>query len=289
MRFGTTTVPIAGWLADSSHPEESRTRQLAAVRTLVEGYGLAAVEVNPELSTLFPQIFDSDFYAALGQLQRELGFVCTVHLPFLWLDCSSLNEAVRQVSVDHIGRSIQLVRSLEVVTYVLHLWGFTTMRISGEFHDPQRVLPAIQTQARRSLVQFSKMVEPRSLCVENLESPAFAHFAPLVEELGLSICLDVGHLAWQGGDELGFLTQYGDRIREVHLHDALRTAVEGVSQVRDHLALGHGQIDYVSFLEALHDRGYDGTVIIEVNAREDLEESLTRLQPFLARSAVPKH
>ncbi len=65
-------------------------------------------------------------------------------------------------------------------------------------------------------------------------------FAHRTIRQGTSICLDVGHLAWQGGGELDFLTRHGDRIREVHLHDAVSVSTSGRTQTRDHLPLGRG-------------------------------------------------
>jgi hypothetical protein len=69
--------------------------RLAAIRQLVEEYGLSAVELTLDLGVVFPQVFGSGFYAAVAELQQELGFTCSVHLPMLWLDLASLNESVR--------------------------------------------------------------------------------------------------------------------------------------------------------------------------------------------------
>lgn len=38
MKVGTTTIPLAGWGVDPRRPEEGRTRRLAAIRQMVEGY-----------------------------------------------------------------------------------------------------------------------------------------------------------------------------------------------------------------------------------------------------------
>jgi sugar phosphate isomerase/epimerase len=77
----------------------------------------------------------------------------------------------------------------------------------------------------------------------------------------------MGHLAWQGGGELDFLTRHGDRIREVHLHDAVSVSTGGRTQTRDHLPLGRGQIDYGAFLRRLEEIGYEGAVILFAQGR----------------------
>jgi hypothetical protein len=81
--YGATTIPIAGWLADPGHPDESRAARLAAIRRLVEGYGLSAVELTTDLSVVYPQVFDLNYYNSVADLQQRLGFTCSVHLPFL--------------------------------------------------------------------------------------------------------------------------------------------------------------------------------------------------------------
>ena len=283
LKLGTTTLPLAGWVADPRDPVGSRARRLAAIRQVIEGYGLPAVELTLDLGLVYSQVFDANFYAAVAALQQELGFVCTVHLPFLWIDLSSLNEPVRRTSVSCLQQAVELTRAVEVHTYVLHLRGFTTMQIVAQLQHPaqrQAILGALMGQAGRSLSELCKAIEPRDLCVENLEDALFDLTLPLIEEHGTSICLDVGHLAWQGSSELDFLSQHRDRIREIHLHDAARPSASAPGQVRDHLGLGQGEVDYVAFLHRLEEIGYEGAVILELNTQADLESSLERLAPF---------
>ena len=52
-----------------------------------------------------------------------------------------------------------------------------------------------QAQARRSLEIVSGWLDdPAQLCLENIERWDPAAFAPIVEELPISRCIDVGHL-----------------------------------------------------------------------------------------------
>jgi sugar phosphate isomerase/epimerase len=281
IHFGTTTLPLAGWVADPRQPDESRTRRLAAIRRVVEGYGLQAVELTLDLGAVYPQVFNAGFYATVAELQQKLAFVCTVHLPFLWVDPTSLNEPIRQASTACLHRAIEVTRAIQVDTYVLHLWGFTTMQIAAQLQHPSQreaILGVLMMQASRSLGELCELLDPRDLCVENLEDSLFDLALPLIEQHGTSICLDVGHLAWQGGGELDFLSRHGDRIREIHLHDAISRPAGGHGRIRDHLALGQGQVDFAAILRALEETGYDGTVILELNSQAELEESLEQLE-----------
>lgn len=284
IKFGATTLPLAGWIADPRQPEQSRAQRLAAIRQVVEGYGLRVVELTLDLGIVYPQVFDVDFYGSVAELQQDLGFVCTVHLPFLWVDPASANEPIRQASMACLRKAIELTRAVEAHAYVLHLWGFTTRQIAAELRDPvqrRMILGMLMMQAGRSLEELGELVEPRDLCVENLEDSLFDLALPLIERHGASVCLDVGHLVWQGGSVPDFLGRHRDRIREVHLHDASRADEGGHQQVDDHLALGRGQIDYRAVLHKLEQMGYDGPVILELSNRADLEESLRSVSTFL--------
>lgn len=254
------------------------------MRQVVEGYGLSAVELTLDLAAAFPQVFDASFYAAVAGLQQELGFACTAHLPFLWVDLASLNQPIRQASLACLRRAVELTRPVDIQTYVLHLWGFTTTQIAVQLQRPvhrQVILEALMQQAGRSITELCEILEPRDLCVENLEDSLFDLALPLIEQHDTSICLDVGHLAWHGVSELEFLMLHADRIREIHLHDAASRPEGTHRQVRDHLALGQGQIDFDAFLAKLEEMGYDGTVILEFNSREDLETSLNGIRSYL--------
>jgi len=288
MKIGTTNIPLAGWVVNPWQPEQARSRRLASIRQLVEGYGLSAVELGLDMGIVYPQVFDAGFYAAVADLQQELAFTCTVHLPFMWIDASSMNEPVRQASVDCICRAIELVRSVQVTTFVLHLWGNTTIEIATILADtPQlgAVFMALMAQAERSLAAVCELVDPRDVCVENLEAPALDVALPLIEQYGASICLDVGHLAYGfergGGDAYDFLARHGDRVREIHLHDFDTISAGELTQTRDHLPLGQGQLDTAAFLRHLQEIDFDGPVILEVNSKPALEQSLEQIQSFL--------
>jgi sugar phosphate isomerase/epimerase len=283
-KLGSTVIPLTGWMVDPRQPEKERERHVQAVRQLVEEFNLQVVELAMDFGLLYPQVMDAAFYRRVAALQEELGFACTIHLPFLWLDLTSLNELVRQAGVESVRRAVELAQPFQVETYVLHLWGSTTAQITHVITDQvvrRNLLMAVLQQADRSLAEICAFVEPQALCVENLEALPFDLAVPLLERHGTGICLDVGHLAWQGGGELAFLERHGEQVGEIHLHDAVPPSPEQGKQARDHLPLGQGELDYGALLRKLDEIGFDGCVIIENNSEGDLMESLEKLQPFL--------
>jgi sugar phosphate isomerase/epimerase len=284
IRIGTTTLPLAGWFANPQQADESRALRLRAMRQIVERHQLQAVELTLDLQAIYPQVFDASFYASVADLQQELAFACTVHLPFLWIEPASLNEPIRQASLASLRQAAEITCAVDVQTYVLHLWGSTTGLIVSQLQDPaqrQAVVGALMWQAGRSLADLCESIEPADLCVENLEDSLFDLALPFIEQQGTSICLDVGHLVLQGHSELEFLEQHIDRIREIHLHDALVPPTGEQRRASDHLALGQGQIDLAAFLQRLEELEYDGPIILEVNSQADLEQSLDQLRLHL--------
>lgn len=282
IKLGTTTLPLCGWLADPGRPAWSREQRLSAMRRLAQEYGLAAVELTLDLAAVYPHVFDAGYYRQVAALQQELGLACSVHLPFLWVDAASLNEPIRGASVASLRQSLALTRDIEVESYVLHLWGTMTSLVAAQLQHPAEralLVAALMAQAERSLAELCRHVDPGRLCVENLEDDLFAQAVPLLERSGASVCFDVGHLVCQGGDVLAHLREHGSRVREVHLHDAAgRAGGAGLGQPADHMALGKGQVDYAGLLRALAGMDFQGAVILEVNTRADLEQSLERLR-----------
>jgi inosose dehydratase len=114
-------------------------------------------------------------------------------------------------------------------------------------------------------------------------------------------CLDVGHLAYGGGNSLEMLGTYGDRVGHIHLKDVngdvlARARAEEWSFGRAlktwiFPALGEGIAQVPEVVEALLRRGYDGWFVLEQDTtpddpkdvaranREYLEALLERLAP----------
>jgi len=102
-----------------------------------------------------------------------------------------------------------------------------------------------------------------TVCLENLSENAdhltevFAAVPPL------NLTLDLGHaeLLSKENTSFGFLEQYLDRIKHVHLHDNFG----GTSPDDDlHLAVGEGKIDFHKIFQKLRAVHYSGTMTLEL-------------------------
>lgn len=89
----------------------------------------------------------------------------------------------------------------------------------------------------------------------------------------LGLCLDMGHYAFGGGDPVEALEKYYPRIWHVHFKDFdPRVGREAREKAYDYFTsvgkgvfceLGKGNVDFPSIVKKLHEKGYDGWIVVE--------------------------
>lgn len=90
------------------------------------------------------------------------------------------------------------------------------------------------------------------------------------------VTLDFSHAATAGSDVLHMIDSLGDRLRHIHLAD-------GSGSLKDeHLAPGYGNQPVAHALELLAERGWHGSVVVEVNTRKT--KTLAERDELLAHS-----
>lgn len=212
--------------------------------------------------------------AGLLTLKQRSGITYSLHTP-LAASLASPDEARRTASVALVRRALAGARFAPDCA-VLHIY-------LGEMeHDPRPPtdLAAWRRQARRSLeAVIASGWRSVDLCIEVLDYD-FALIAPVVEDLDLSIALDVGHLARDGGDEQALLCRHLDRTRIIQWH--------GTDPAdRDHRSLRHYPRDRARRLvRTLIERDYRGVLTLEVFRADDLEESRAMVAQLLDEEAA---
>jgi sugar phosphate isomerase/epimerase len=204
--------------------------------------------------------------AELAELARRRHLTYTIHLP-LDAELGALDESARRNSVAKCLRVVERTSPLSPFAWVVH---FTPK--SGKRDIPPEETPAWTDALRRSARELLAAGLPASsLCVETLTFP-FERIEGVVEELGLSVCLDIGHLLLRGFDVEAVCRRHWPRVRVVHLH--------GVSDGRD-----HRDISFLdpALLRMLISRLRDGVqpervLTLEVFNAEDLSRSLDVLR-----------
>jgi len=225
-------------------------------------------------------LFESDEYgsnlpdegviAELSLLARAHDLTYTVHLP---LDLRlGDDDSLRHPSLEKARRVIERTRSLEPFAYVVHLDGKT---IESDVSD--QTLERWQSQAVKSLAQVTAWAGDASLvCVENLENYDPAAFAPVLDAVPASRCVDVGHFWRWGLDPLPHLRQWHAerRTRVVHLH--------GVNE-RDHKSLAEVPPDALDPVVRHLLDNLRGVVTLEVFGVDDFFSSRAALEASVRR------
>ncbi|MBN1178157.1 MAG: sugar phosphate isomerase/epimerase [Anaerolineae bacterium] len=193
-----------------------------------------------------------DVIAELRELAAAHDLTYTVHLP-LDLHLAADEDARRSPSIDKACRVIESTRSLNPPAYVVHLDG---QEIAAG--ATPTALARWREQARRSLdIVGQEAGDLRLLAVENLENYDPAAFLPLVEQLPISLCIDVGHFLKNETDPLPFLAMHLDRATVLHLH--------GSQGGRDHRGLNLIPPEQLKdVLRVLLSSGYHGVLTLEV-------------------------
>jgi sugar phosphate isomerase/epimerase len=99
-----------------------------------------------------------------------------------------------------------------------------------------------------------------------------------VEHDYANVTVDLSHSATAGVDGFALARQLADRLRHVHLTDGSGSAKD------EHLVPGRGDQRCDELLEYLAERGFGGSVVVEINTRraENRAERLTDLAESLA-------
>jgi inosose dehydratase len=100
----------------------------------------------------------------------------------------------------------------------------------------------------------------------------------------VGLCLDSGHITYAGGSPMDLLDSYGTRTWHVHFKDCEpAVAARARSENWDYQTairggvfceLGQGAVDFPALLEALHQRGYVGWIVVEQDVLPSLGSPL---------------
>ncbi|MCA9979130.1 MAG: sugar phosphate isomerase/epimerase [Anaerolineales bacterium] len=199
----------------------------------------------------------------LGRIAAESGLSYTVHLP---LDVR-WSENGRHPSLVAAKQVIDLTQSLQPWAYVLHLDG----RIEREPGTTLAELQQWQANSVRALELLADWVGgPELLAVENLEGYPLDFIMPVLAQISVNRCVDVGHLWLDGHDPVPYLQKALPRTRVIHIHGL---------QERDHLSLAHMSPEQIErVLAVLRQANYDGVLTLEIFGENDFHSSIAALR-----------
>lgn len=230
-RLGTTSFVIPATIVENLHYIAKNYPKIRDVELLV----FESDEISP-LPT-------SEEVKAMKDIAKEHDLSFTVHLP-TDIDLASTQEPSRIKSVDKLKRVYERMKNLNPLAWNLH-------PTDGD-----------EAKLYYSLKNLVEVFPSRDLALENTDFP-YGQYLPLVKDLDLSLCLDVGHLLFKGES----IAELFPLAKVMHLH-----AVDGI---KDHRDLSYFKSDVLK--QIIND--FQGEVLtIEVFGEEKLKKSLMTLK-----------
>ena len=214
----------------------------------------------------YSNIPDTATIRYLNELAEQKNITYSVHLP---LDAypGHENESVRKKSVAMILRIYELGIALHCKHFVFH---YASRNPEGA---PFKDLQKWRGQLCKSTEELLHAgIGPGSLCVENLAYP-FSWVADLVNQYGLSKCIDIGHLRVNHFSVKSHINKYLRETKIIHLH--------GLKKGVDHSGLSPKDRRSVrQLMETMDEIKYNETLILEVFQLDHLLESLKTFERF---------
>ena len=202
-----------------------------------------------------PEVVDE-----LSQIADEHDMTFTVHLP---LDLKLGDDGSTQdQSLIKAKRVIDCIHGLNPWAYVLHLDG-KSVRTSTD----AEVIKQWQANSVRALDIVSVWAGGvEKLAVENLETYPLDFIQPILDQIPVSRCVDIGHLWLDGHDPIPYLQAALPRVRVIHIH--------GLAE-RDHRSLAFMPQEKVRAVwDELIRAQYAGVLTLEIFSEEDFISSL---------------
>lgn len=197
---------------------------------------------------------------AAYRAQHDLSY--SLHTP-LAASLASADESRRRAGVASVLRAVEAAQPLAAENIVLHVY-------LGDCEQDQRPrdLAAWRARAARSFTELAQAGLPLSRCCVELIDYDLRLLEPVIEQFGLPVALDVGHLHRDRAALEEHVLHWLPRTRIVQWHGT-------DPNDRDHRSLVHvPAADARWLLQTLITRGYAGVLTLEVFNPADFESSL---------------
>ena len=163
---------------------------------------------------------------------------------------------------------------LEPVGYLLHFEGDVHAKVPSDDMERWR------RNSRRSADELAAVTDPALLCAETLGYP-FDLVDDIVEDLGLSVCLDVGHIVISGFPLDEYVDRYLARTRVFHVH--------GISDGKDHQSLAALDPDVLSFVMQAAGTDRSRVFTMEIFGESDFHTSIATLRSTSREQRGTRH
>lgn len=225
-------------------------------RRLHDAFRLAAEAGFDGVEIMVTSDRDTHDPRVIGALSERFGMpVLSIHAPVLFFSTFVFGRNPRV----KLERSLALARAVGATTVVVHPPYRWQRRSAAGFVATVREL-----QAATGVTIAVENMFPVTL--RGRERHAYApHWDPGTLDIG-ALTLDFSHAALAGVSALDLAERWGDRVRHVHLCDGSSTE-PNATLLDEHLVPGRGAQPVAEVLAQLAARGFEGSIIAEINSR----------------------
>lgn len=258
--------------------EELKRRELAeACLSMLDGFIEFALETGFRIiETGSASLIAADLlFPMAADIKRKISqFEAVIyHLPSGEINIAALHPGIRREAVHETKKHILLCQEIGIDKVVMHPGCFLTM--PNIYLLMERETREAAKQSILEIFEYCRAMN-MELSIENLprNEPFFqrpVEFEPFIEK-GIGIVLDTVHALTSNVEPLEFITKFGNRIKEVHLTDGFKD--EPIS----HYPVGTGEVNCLAVLKRLEEINYEGRIILEVDSKKDVLDSLAYLK-----------
>jgi sugar phosphate isomerase/epimerase len=231
----------------------------------ISSLGIRYVELSANASHLDPRVSKADVKELASCLRAGNLTPLSLHMPFAGIQGNRSTPSALEAWLALVEECIPIVEGLEIPAVVIH----PQIRTSGQAQDPmlldtvdvvvEQILPRLRGLGARVLLENLP-----SFRYGYWESRHFHEWFERVNPLEMGMCFDVSHCIGSGLDLFEEIRRCLPWVRAIHMSD------NRINSGADlHLPVQKGSTDWGSFLALLRDQGFDGNLILEINAEQD--------------------
>ena len=247
-------------------PTLIETATIEECAALCREVGLEFIEMNMNLPQYQVETMDETH---LKQVARDYGIAYTIHLDenLSPADFSPVVAAAyRKVAVD----TVEFAKKMEIPVLNMHL-------VQGVYftlpHEKVYLYDKFRSHYRDNMLKFRDEVSAAAegsgvrVCIENWHGYT-DYQIPVLDELlespAFGLTYDVGHNHCKKGADEPIILARKDHLHHMHLHDVK-------DGIKDHQALGTGELDIFKYLDLAKER--DISVVVETKTIAGLRQS----------------
>jgi sugar phosphate isomerase/epimerase len=261
-------MKVSAWLTVSDLVPMRKTLLEKAYETVLERDKVALYNSRPiqEIIAGFKQAGINGIELLVPKLTsdeniRDIKIILDKYIMPVFSIHQSLNS-FRNISFHEIERLCHIANTFSATVIVLHASALTKKLFDAGF------ITELKNLQKKYQITFGIENMPKSLfTVKQTVTFDGNEFSRLLSQNGLSITLDVTHLAQAGEDIIQFYLKNKKNIVNIHLSDYKKHWLNRrlLLQSYTHLPLLHGELPVKRFLQTLKQEKYNGLITMEID------------------------